>query len=603
MDASVSSGLPMGADQPRPPAANPWLRAAFPAALLLFSCFFFGGRLGWWSDDYWHNLRDPVTDQVQALVLHRGFFLRPLFYIVIPALTTLLWHHGWAAHAIQLASHALVVVLLWRLMLRLGLGRRAAGAAALLFMVYPAQFEALFWFSALPTSMSSALMLGVLLITARPGSGTRRLALMAAMTFAACCLNEQPASVVLAMPLLAWASPPAPSADPDQAASRSRSPRAFVVAAACGLAAAVYIALLRLSPRPPGVRGSAETLVTVDTLWPRTVHFCDVLWRRLVLKNFGGGLTIHATIKPGALTEGWTQITAAGWPAYTALAVVAALGIAPALRPQDGEPLGSPSGPIPNCGRIAVLGVAVFLAGWLPILAIAAYEPDPRCRYWPDIGLALITAAAIHAAGGALSGAARRAVPIAANLALAALLLAWSIMLVGVQAGFRARWRLDQSEFSELRRLIPSPAPYTMFIPLDIHERALATGAPVLDPHFRSVWEFPWTTIQLADRIYQRSDLRCGYWRSWTPGVPVAGGDEQGLHYDDPNLDAPRFPRLPDGAHLVPWDRTILFTVEKDHTLRIATRVVLEKAGEPDSVINLPQSSGLPDFAPRLPRR
>src|SRR5262245_57552131 len=77
-------------------------RLAFPVALFLFAGLFFGGRLGWWSDDYWHNLRDPVTGRVGPVFMDRGFFLRPLFYRIVPAVTTLLWHDDRVAHAIQL---------------------------------------------------------------------------------------------------------------------------------------------------------------------------------------------------------------------------------------------------------------------------------------------------------------------------------------------------------------------------------------------------------------------------------------------------------------------------------------------------------------------
>ena len=44
-----------------------WL---FPIALLLFAGFFFGGRLGWWSDDYWHCLRDPISGAPRAWIMN-----------------------------------------------------------------------------------------------------------------------------------------------------------------------------------------------------------------------------------------------------------------------------------------------------------------------------------------------------------------------------------------------------------------------------------------------------------------------------------------------------------------------------------------------------
>jgi hypothetical protein len=44
-------------------------------------------------------------------------------------------------------------------------------------------------------------------------------------------------------------------------------------------------------------------------------------------------------------------------------------------------------------------------------------------------------------------------------------------MLIGVQSAFRNRWRMDQAEGTELKRLIPDPVPFTMFLPLMVEER------------------------------------------------------------------------------------------------------------------------------------
>jgi hypothetical protein len=175
-------------------------------------------------------------------------------------------------------------------------------------------------------------------------------------------------------------------------------------------------------------------------------------------------------------------------------------------------------------------------------------------------------------------------------------------MLIGVQSGFRGRWNLDQAEGAALRRLIPSPVAFTMFIPLAVDERALETGSPVLDTHFRSVWEFPWSAMVFPGRVYQRADLRCAYWRHWTPLVPVRGADESGIHYDDPNFGGPHFPALPDGTHLVPWGQAVPFIIGRDRVLRVVTRIVLVRAGEPDVGINVPQASGLPACEVKLPR-
>lgn len=586
------------AQQPRPGnGSRPFhgVRWLFPIALLLFGGFFFGGHLGWWSDDYWHCLRDPVSGAVRAWVMDRGFFLRPLFYVVVPAVTTAFWNHDWIAHAIQLAVHGGVVALLWRWLMMLGIARPAAGAAALLFMIYPAQFEALFWVAALPTAISAAVMLVVLMMAMRwqaepRASAWMRLGLMSGLTFVACCLNEQPAAAVAAMPLLAWLlrSHPHPGV-PEK--TRWRSIFApLLPTLACGLAGMIY-AILRItdSRAPRGARGSAETFVAAARLWERTTYFCDVLWRRLVMKNWASG----------ALHEGWNQVIGTWW-GWIALAVVIALGLFWACAGRGSEEATqaqpAPEGTVrPKACRLLVLGLAIFVSGWLPILLMAVYEPDSRCRYWPNIGLALAAAAMFDAA--ARRAATTRARVIAARLMLALVLVVWSVMLIGAQSGFRNRWRLDQAESEELRRLVPNPVPYTFFVPLNIEERALQTGSPVLDTHFRSVWEFPWTTPNWIQRIYTRDDVRCGYWRHWTPGVPVKGADNAGIHYAD--TLGPRFPDLPDGTRLIPWDRAVIYTIGKDRVLRVATRVILEGPG-PERVIELPQAKGLPEMTVRL---
>src|SRR5262245_16805372 len=201
----------MAPSDPHPTAraAAPWTSVLFPIALLLFGAFFFGGRIGWWSDDYWHNQRNPVTGAIDALAIHRGFFLRPLFYLIVPAVTTLSWNTQWPAHLLQVVAHGAVVVVLWRLLLALGASRPAAGAAALLFMLYPANFETLFWVSALPPPLASLVMLGMYVLTiarARGRAGLWAVPLLMVMAFVVCSLNEQPAAGIAAMPLIYWAA-------------------------------------------------------------------------------------------------------------------------------------------------------------------------------------------------------------------------------------------------------------------------------------------------------------------------------------------------------------------------------------------------------------
>lgn len=171
---------------------------------------FFAGDLGLWNDDYAYDRRDFVTDNsmlpLGGLVPH--FFYRPLYYLIVPTLQTALAEHQWLYHLFGALAHAATCWLLWRLCRSLGLSARAGAAAALLFLCYPGAWEATLWAAALPTVLaaSTALLLSLVFIAAvKRELGGWSLALLPAIAFTIPCLNEQAASVVAALPLLAWA--------------------------------------------------------------------------------------------------------------------------------------------------------------------------------------------------------------------------------------------------------------------------------------------------------------------------------------------------------------------------------------------------------------
>jgi hypothetical protein len=583
------------------------LRMSFPVALLLLGTFFLGGRIGFWSDDYWHNLRDPVTGRLppmtfSGLTMNRGFFLRPLFYMIVPPVTTLAWKTQWPAHLLQTGVHGLVAALLWRLMRELGLSRRASAAAALMFMAYPGHFEAVFWTAALPTAIATALMLRLMTVYVRyarregpfaGGGGWWAVAAMPALVFIVCCLNEQPAMGVLALPLVYRAAVAARGARAGSGRAEELR-RALGPALVCGIAVLVYTALVLLDPhKPAGARGSAQQFVTPGELPERTAYFVNVLWRRIVLMNFWRG----------ALGMGWEAIRAAGLVSVAVGTLVVVQGVLCARRwvgSQSEEAKRGPAG-----GRVALAGAAVFLTGWVPILMMAVYEPDARTRYWPAVGLALVLAAGFARAERAASS---RAVRVMASAALLAVLLLFATMQIGIQSAFRQRWQFDHAQARELRELVPSPTPYTFFVPLGIADAGggIHTGAPVFDAQFRSVWEFPWTTWKFIESAYGRDDVRCGYWRHWKPGEPVAGAGPRGILYTD--VLGPRFPMDVDGWR-IPWDRCIPFVVDERGRVHLVTLIRATGVGSLAGAYPIPQvqngvrSGRIPARAVDLPAR
>ncbi|MFN0131986.1 MAG: hypothetical protein ACKVW3_05580 [Phycisphaerales bacterium] len=562
---------------------------AFASALLFVGGFFLLGRIGFWSDDYWHARIDPATGARTALAMERGFFLRPLFFRVVPAVTTLCWRHDWLAHAIVLCSHAVVCVLLWRLLRVMGVSARSAAAAVTVYMVYPGSFEAMMWVAALPTSMAASLMLGVMLLMVLARRVVLATLISAAMVFAACCLNEQPAAGVMVLPVLGWVVGKGRRDEGTEGRSRGRVQAAISAlwpTMVLGLVVLAYVLLVMLDGRAPrGARGSAESLVSIADLQRRVEYFVDVLWRRMVLRNFWRG----------ALGEGFRTVTGSGAYGWAALGMLAATGAAwwrwfartgtgASSWTMSPESIAASAGdPTAGAGcrardsfrlfRLVVLGVAVFVTGWVPIVLTASYEPDPRLRYWPCVGLAIVIGAALDVVRG------RRA-RMVAGAAVATTACVFAVMLVGTQQGFANRWRMDQAEMAAIRMLVPNPPPYAYFIPLRVENTALSTGSPVLDRHFRAVWEFPWTTTPHVQRAYGRADIAAGYFRHWTPRAPVRGANERGVLLTDEI--GPRYgTREVSGAEgearrggwRVPWDRVVLFVVERGGEVRLVGRV------------------------------
>jgi hypothetical protein len=585
---------------------------AFPLVLLLFTTFFLLGRIGFWSDDYWHNLRDPITQQLPPLfedgrfnlVVNRGFFLRPLFYTVVPPITTLAWHADWAAHLVLVLTHAAAVLLLWQLMLRLGLARRAATAAALLFMTYPMLFENMFWLSALPTTLAAIIMLLMFHMHISIARGPRSaaswaaIAAMPALSFAVCSLNEQPAAGVLAMPFVYLAA--AVSAPLRQARTGAQGlvtrPLAHHIVPCllppllAGLAVILYIYLMHygwpphVQPAPPGVRGTTDTLMERSEIPQRIGRFTRSIRKALWVRDLGAGSFIlglqelraapAAAILWGAalLTTGWF------WARHWIREQSAA------LHP-----------PATSATRLALLlGAAIFIFGFIPPMVVTIYLAVPRLMYWPGMGLAIIIAALGTMLGACAlaqpARAAARRMRITATILLIVILFAWSICGVGFQASFRNRWLQDHAEGAQLRALVPDPAPLTFFIPAHAESRSAQTGRRGFDSHLLPVWHFPWATRKHIMGVYQREDVRCGSCKPWEHFIRAS--DETGIHYR--HRIGPEFPHIEGGGARIPWERAVPFIITPDGQMQLITTIIIEEDGRPDIRIEVPQARPRP---------
>ncbi len=625
----------------------PWWRIAagacaawgYPLVLWAIATLAGVGRAAWWADDYWHNLRDPVTGvvpRIEALArwpfwtlgVDRGFTIRPLYYQIVPALTTLLWTAPWAAHALQAITHGLVCVLLWRLLRALGAGGGLAAFGAMVFLVYPGHVEAHAWFAAWPTMLATALALWACLIVARDAKGSvpggRRTALgVGAIVAVICCLNEQPASVVVALPMVfvtarglrggghAWR-------------------RAMLMPAAGGaLVVLVYLALLAWTA-PTGHRGNIAGVASLGEMATRLDSFVTVLWRRMILRNFAAGAESHV-LRSVVPQLRWTiglplMLAGVAWGVRT----FALAGMRASKPSQWDRGADLARAALARPRMIVATGAAMFVAGWMPVLLSAGYEPDSRLRYWPDVGLVVLVAGAARWLVGVVLRRAVRFTRVphavkglvfgtAIGLGVASLLLIrWAVMCAGFHTAMADRHALDRAQGEQLAALL-GDAGGAFVVPLQIETArvgggGIATGSPVFDAHFKGAMEFPWTATRWAQGALGRSDVEGGFWRKWSAarapdsgaglegrgGDPVRGANESGLVYA--GQVGPRTAREGEDR-VIPWDRVAAFVVDADARVRLVTRVVIVDDRGAEVGVELPRARGHEECVVRLPRR
>lgn len=550
------------------------LAAAFPLSLWFLSTYFFLGDTGRWNDDYFCTLRVPETGGIAALAftgpLH---FWRPLYRVLTPTLHTLLWRDLWALHLIGAVVHGLTSWILWRLLRLLGLSRLPAAAGSLTFLAYPAHYEPSLWPTAMPTALATAIFLGTCTLYirwARGGLGWWFPIVLAGITFAIASLNEQPIGGMLILPLLYLAARP-----PGEALRRSLV-RALVPAAVAGLAALAYIAghLHYASPAPATGNGS---FVPIAGEPEHLKTLAMLVGDGLDLNHFGGG----------ALRFGWSALLAS--PVVLAAWAMALLGGGAAwvwFQARCGEDRERTAEPPVRPGAIVVIGLTLFVCQWLAIVPLY-YWINSRLFYAPMTGAATALAGLGELLGRRLDCSPRAA---AARIAVAAglvpALAACAVMMIGIQAAYRARDRQDQRDAATLLAAIPDPAPDSTLVPLYIRGQAFSTGSANFDRAFRTPYMSWWSATNFTRFTYRRSDLHASTAEWLAPAV--RGVDEGVMTTAD--------------QQQIPIALAVPFVIDDAGVLRIVTRLRVERPGHPPEIVPIPQTSEAA-AAGRIPER
>lgn len=498
---------------------------SFPLVLWFIATFFLLGDLGKWNDDWFYVQREPETGAIRSLVLDRPVhFWRPLYRVIVPGLATLLNGREPAHHLICAAVHGLNAWLVWKLLATLGARRLAASLAALLFLVQPAAFEAVFWLCCLPTLLSAAVSLGAMIAAARLAGAGRAwgaACVGGAAAFAAAALNEQPAALLLALPLVCWA-----------AAGRAG---VLVTLGAVGTSLGLYVlGHAYMVQRMPAVGGGG---LFVGPGLMAGVAAGAAVWAWEWCTSLGSMLR--------ALEHGAAALAEHPALALAAGAVLVAAGVVWVLeqRERGHEPAGVGVG---SPGRLVLIGLVMGATAGAPIV-LTNYWLNPRVLYAPSVGLALAVAGLGMIPGRRTQAARLRVGRMAAAGAGAGVLGMLALMMVGVQWSFQRRDREDRWELAALSGMVPRPGWGAVFVPVRAELPRHPAWADMYERQFWGVFHSWWSSSWSVRQQYRRGDITAGH------GI---GGPA----WSRPAMTGV----LVQGVGRVEWERVIPFTVDED---------------------------------------
>jgi len=538
------------------------LAIAFPLVVWAFATLFHGGQMGPWNDDYFFNTRDPATGDIAgwAITSREPYQAatgqlsawRPLLFTVITGVITLCWNHFWIAHVVGALLHAANVIVFFVLLRQLGRSLHTAAACASLFLCWAVHHEAWLWPSAYG-SVTSALLAQIVVllmlryargpeangITSAPMPGPGRywcIAAMMSLTLLILGFNEQATGILAALPFAYFAV-----CDTQEPTPRRLRRAALATAAVC-LLPPLYVYVVRTTAQP-GLGVNPDTYVPLTGLWPRFLQVVRDFAMTISMKNF------------------WYPALALGWRAWTIknyiflpwLGLLIAASICSwriwmRCRPTS-PPQHIPPHPLsPAAARIVFqtpvriwavvfLGLGGAFGAMLPIAVIEGYPAHSRVTYIVLLMLLIAFACALDGIAAGVRQAfahdwrAQRRFLSAAGVALLALMLFGGVMSVGTQERMRRTVAKDELNGQQLRALLPSPLPGTVFLPVTIRPPVFTVEQIViLHPwltmqrlpreldrlrpkvggfHWpvRSVWEGLWSMKYFVKHVYARDDV------------------------------------------------------------------------------------------------
>lgn len=486
-------------------------------------------------------------------------------------LQTLLWDYHFIYQLIEALAHASTALLLYTLLRRLYLDKRAAIGGSLLYAIFPVPHDVMFWSTSLVITIATGLMLALLLLLLRIARDTklptyRILALVFLVSFIIPCFYEQPTGVALALPVFFLATKPAWDQWPRFCA------RACMATIASGSGIFLY-AVLKVTTAGAASKGNAQSLVSLSDLPEQLALFAG-----RILRFADAHLII---VKPSISTA--LSSLSEPWRLGVAILLLMLSGMW-GLWWMYGRESRRRSARIDrdlHMGWFAIFALLLFVTLWIPAAVVREQIVVPRLWYAPAVGIAALFACLIHVAIQARGrfGACLR---FALLLAVLAISITSALILIGWQWNYVKRYRADLDQPSQLLATIPLPEHGMVFACLADRFAPTNTGIRIFD-HGLVGWTWvPSVANPILHEVYSRPDV------SLVPDHPwrqeIVGISQNGFSYP-PNF-ATR--HAPDGLVYVPWSKTYPFVIEKNGTITLIGRIYVESLIGKDFVVNLP---------------
>lgn len=548
-------------------ASGAWRPALLTFFVLLWwlGCFYLHGDLGRYSDDWSLAIIDPITREPVwgSWPFERSYFWRPLLQLYLHYMLQVLWHSMWIFHLCNVLWHGATAVLVYVLSRRLTGSRQGAAAAGLLFLLFPFQYEVIFWSTAMTTGIPTGLWLLLALWFTRfargGGGGAWGVAGAGVFTFGIACWYEQPGALVGSFPFLYMALRKA-----GEPLGRSALRLAGLLAA-CGAGLLIYILLLRATA-PASVRGGAQSFVTLSEAPAR-------------FKEMWVGLTFSYTSRLadafiGGLLAGWARLGSAwGMAAVGTVAVAGGLLLQVWMRERPARGPGHET----RTGWLLAFAVSAIVCAWIPVLLIRGQIVEPRMMYAASVGLcigvAVLLGMLLRASEGWRFGGLVRG-----STGVLVVLGAWmgAVSLVGWQSSMQARTRADAAQTQQLANLYADVPPGTVFVAVRDDFRAGKTGRGFFDLVLLSWVATSWTTTPALQQAFGRDDVFATTSNHWV-APPFADVTEHGLRFTT-GLPAAAGKADPAGGIWLEWARVIPYAISAEgkvvpvHTLMITQK-------------------------------